>query len=30
MVLIGDRLGPVLVPDQFGVAKPLGPEGLDR
>ena len=24
------RLDPVLVPDQFGVAKPLGPEDLDR
>ena len=24
------RLDPVLAPDQFGVAKPLGPENLDR
>ena len=24
------RLDPVLAPDQFGVAKPLGPEDLDR
>ena len=26
----GQRLDPVLAPDQFGVAKPLGPEDLDR
>ena len=24
------RLDPVLVPDQFGVARPLGPEDLDK
>ena len=24
------RLDPVLAPDQFGVARPLGPEDLDR
>ena len=24
------RPGPVLAPDQFGVARPLGPEDLDR
>ena len=24
------RLDPVLVPDLFGVARPLGPEDLDR
>ena len=24
------RLDPVLAPDQLGVAKPLGPEDLDR
>ena len=24
------RLDPVLAPDQFGVARPLGPKDLDR
>ena len=24
------RIDPVLAPDQFGVARPLGPEDLDR
>ena len=24
------RLDPVLTPDQFGVAQPLGPEDLDK
>ena len=24
------RLEPVFIPDQFGVARPLGPEDLDR
>ena len=30
MVLIGQRLDPVLAPGQFGMAKPLGPEDLYR
>ena len=30
MVLVGKGLVPVLAPDQFGVAQPLGPEDLDK